>query len=513
MNWGVTFRHVFWQLFPIYTILASSIAFKLFKSYTIQFELFALITAIICICRKEKLQKEKQLPAWLIIVGVALIIFTRLIPYWTNDVPLGYDAGFYTAAIDQYAEQRAEKWFTQWSPPGMFALTNFLKGIGISTHTIIVYFYIFLELALGITIYAFTKIFFNRNAAIISLFIYALSIAQYMVFQALFFKNVLALILMLSALIAFKKKQNLIGAILAIAVFGIHQPTFLVFGLAYLIYTLSMIKKQPKQFRKYALIGAALIAGGSVFYLHEFYMLIINRIGALTPQAGPGSFISFSRYEYFSLAYLAAALIGWLYTIKRKQFEFPFYIFTFSGIIVYFKLFFYHRFIIYLDVIVIVMAAYGISIVMNEHRRTTFALIGLMLVTMAATLMPIMLTDRHHISMQEREFIKNLQEVVEPNSSILSNMVEDAPFLQAYSNRTVIAPGLFGHGKFTHTEWRRYWTAESFENIKDLMDRYEKPLYIYLGEKTMRGETQKFNASCVTSIRKQDRMELLKYEC
>lgn len=513
MNWGVTFRKVFWQLLIAYTLLASLIAFKLLKSYVVEFELFALITAIIFICRKEKLQKEKQLPNWLIIIGVALIILTRLIPYWTSDVPLGYDTSFYTAAIDQYAEQRVEKWFAQWSPPGMFMLTNFMKGLGTSTHTILVYFYIFLELALGIAIYSFAKTFFNKNAAIISLFIYALSVAQYMVFQELFFKNVLALILMLAALTAFKKKQNLIGVLLGVSVFAVHQPTFLVFGVAYLCYTLSMIKKRPRQFLKYALIGAAIIAGGTVFYLHEFYMLVIDKASALTPQAGAGSFVSFGLYEYFSLAYLVMAFTGWLYTIRKRQFEFPFYIFTFSGIIAYFKLFFYHRFIIYFDVVAIVMAAYGLSIILREHRKTTMAIMGLMLIAMATTLMPIMLTDRHHITVEQREFIKSLQEVVEPNASILSNMVQDAPLLKEYSNRTIIAPGLFRNEGMTHAEWRLYWTSESFEKIKHLLDRYAKPIYIYLGEKTERGNVDKFNASCVKSVRKQDRMELLKYEC
>jgi hypothetical protein len=495
-----------------YTVLATLVSLKLIKSYYVGFELFAFITALVCVLRKERLSKEKPLPGWLIAVGIALIILTRLIPYWMNDVPLGYDAGFYMPAIDQYSEQRVETWFAEWSPPGMFALTNVMKGFGINTHTIVVYFYILLEIALGIGIYSFTKTFFSKNAAIIALFIYALSAAQYIVFQALFFKNVLALILMLVALMLIKQKRYLVGSITAICVFAVHQPTFLVFGLAYLLYTIFLFKK-PKVFLKYALIGAAILATGSLFYINEFYSLIISRFDAFSPQAGPGSFITFVKYEYASLAYMAAALIGWLYTIKRKQFEFPFYMFLFSGTIVYFKLFFYHRFIIYLDVIAIVMAGYGISILMNEHRKTMLALTGLMFIAMTGALAPLMLTDRHHISVDERKFIKSLPEITEENSSILSNMVEDAPFLETYSNRTVVAPGLFGNGKFTHTEWRRYWSAESFAQIKDLMDRYDKPLYIYLGEKTMRGNAQKFNDSCIISIQKQEPMELLRYDC
>jgi hypothetical protein len=512
---GALFRRTFWQLLPAYQILVALASFKIFTRYTIHFEIFALIIAFIYGIREIKPGKQAKLPGWLLIIGFLLVLATRITPYWDNDLPLGFDAGFYTAAIEQYSENDVDNWFIFWSPPGMFTITNLFKAAGVSTKTLVVYFYILLQLMLAAAIYVFTKTLFDRNSAILAVIFYALSYAQYVVFHALFFKNVLALILMLAALTFILRKQYVFAAITAIALCGIHQPTFLLFGLCYLLYTINIfISKDRKLLITHITAGVAIVFLGLLYYIKAFHALITNQLSGFTTAVGSGAFMDLFTYEFSSLAYLPFALMGVFILIRARKFNFAFTWWLVSAIIVYFKLVFYNRFIVYLDVMMIVLAGVAVAQMLTEHKKTTYALMALFIISMATIIIPAATKQsHHHISPEEYVFITGIPEITEANASIISNMVEDAPLLIAYSNRTIIAPGLFGQGKWTLTQWTRYWTADSFQRIDDLMDQYDRPLYIYLGEKSQRGDIGKFNSTCLTRIAQQDRMELLRYDC
>ncbi|MEM3154151.1 MAG: hypothetical protein QW165_01115 [Candidatus Woesearchaeota archaeon] len=512
--WGRLFRQTSWQLLTVYLILVTLASFRVFTRYTLHFEIFALIIAIIYAVRKEKTEKKAQLPAWLLIVGILLILATRIAPYWDNGLPLGFDAGFYTAAIEQYSAGDVDEWFAKWSPPGLFTITNFFKATGTSTIALVVYFYILLQMMLGGAIYTFTKTFFNRNAAILAVFFYALSYAQFVVFHALFFKNVLALILMLTAFTLIARKQYILGSIAGIVLCGVHQPTFLLFGLCYLLYTVNIsLKNDKKLLFMHTVSGAAILGLGLLYYVTAFKALIADQAAGFTTAVGSGAFMDLFTYEFASLAYLPLALMGFFTLLRKREFGIPFAWWLISAIIVYFRLVFYNRFIVYLDIMMVILAGAALADLLAEHRKTAYAMIALIVLSMGTIIVPAIRDSRHHISPEEYVFITGIPEITEENASIISNMVEDAPLLVAYSKRKIIAPGLFGHGNWTLMQWTRYWTADSFGRIGDLMDQYPGPLYIYLGEKSQRGDTGKFNSTCITRIAQQDRMELLRYDC
>jgi hypothetical protein len=248
--------------------------------------------------------------------------------------------------------------------------------------------------------------------------------------------------------------------------------------------------------------------------VEAFHALITNQLSGFTNAVGSGAFMDLFTYEFASLAYLPFALMGVFILMRARKFNFALTWWLVSAVIVYFKLVFYNRFIVYLDIMMIVLAGVAAAQMLTEHRKTTYVLMALVLISMGSIIVPAATKQsHHHISPEEYVFISGIPEITEANSSIISNMVEDAPLLVAYSNRTVIAPGLFGQGKWTLTQWTRYWTADSFGRVDDLMDQYERPLYIYLGEKSQRGDIGKFNSTCLTRIAQQDRMELLRYDC
>jgi uncharacterized membrane protein len=58
-----------------------------------------------------------------------------------------------------------------------------------------------------------------------------------------------------------------------------------------------------------------------------------------------------------------------------------------------------------------------------------------------------------------------------------------SPWLLGYSERKTIAPGLFDYNKHSQEQWIVFWTTEDINQIQQFMNVYEKPLYIFIGQK------------------------------
>src|SRR5574341_2183517 len=94
-------KQSFWQLIVIYVLTTALITIKIVPRYALHFEIFAVIIAAFgALVLKE--QPTNTHTKWMVWPATVLMIIFRLIPYLHNNIPIGYDAAFYTAAIDQY---------------------------------------------------------------------------------------------------------------------------------------------------------------------------------------------------------------------------------------------------------------------------------------------------------------------------------------------------------------------------------------------------------------------------
>src|SRR3989344_4426879 len=223
----------FYQLIVVYVILIALVSFKLIFKYNLHFELFALILALFSLFLIK--QKESKINKTLLIISIILILFIRVLPYLNNSISLGYDPGIYKYAI----EGNTDKWISSVFEPLFLNFTSFLKTI-LTIDQILIQLFIFLSIILGLTIYITTKKFFDENIAILSTILYSISIIQFKLFSYFYYKNIIALILLLLTFYLIKS-NNLIFILTASSLAGIHKPTFLIFALAFIIYTL--IKK------------------------------------------------------------------------------------------------------------------------------------------------------------------------------------------------------------------------------------------------------------------------------
>ena len=88
-----------------------------------------------------------------------------------------------------------------------------------------------------------------------------------------------------------------------------------------------------------------------------------------------------------------------------------------------------------------------------------------------------------------------------------------SPWVLGYSGRETIAPGLFDLNKWDLEQWKRFWSANNYNDIRDLMLDYSnlKPMYIvaYKGQLNL----NKFNDKCFSLYDKTNNLFIYKLEC
>ncbi|MBU3912555.1 MAG: hypothetical protein KKE50_00535, partial [Nanoarchaeota archaeon] len=109
------------------------------------------------------------------------------------------------------------------------------------------------------------------------------------------------------------------------------------------------------------------------------------------------------------------------------------------------------------------------------------------------------------ITQSQLTLITQLQNT-EPDSSILVISSEYSPYVLAYSQRRTIAPGLFDENQWNLAQWQEFWTINSTQETKELMQVYEKPIYLFAG-------TKAFNNPCFEVYLEQDNNKIYKYVC
>lgn len=521
----------FYQLLIVYTLIVFLISVSLLYKYTLHFEILALILAIFGIFilySKEETSFliNKKLHIILFILAIALIIIFRIIPFLNNSIPLGYDSGIYKYGIE-HGLSNLDKFVVQGTFEPGFLYFMKLPTLIFSSHFILTYLLIGFCVLLGISIYLVSKEFFNKETGLIALLIYSLSIIQFKTFAMMYYKNIIALAVMLFSLFFLAKYENskkkiniILFIILAGVLGGLHRPTFYIFGLSYFAYAFI----SPYQDKKYdfktlffnVLIGVIILGIAISMYFGKFMPQVTNMIeptleGFTSPGEAPGTFISFVSYQFLTLAYLAFAIIGGLLLLRKKKFNNILLIWLIiNACIVYFQFFFFNRFIIHLDIVLLIFASLGFVSLINNKKKLGIIVLLIMLVSAGFLVAKESINAKPHIDKTELIAIEYLQNTPQ-ESYVMATSSKYSPFVLGYSNRKTIAPGLFDYDKHNRAEWTSFWSAKNITDIKVFMDIYEKPLYVFIGKK--QNNNLKNYTECFKTFYEQDNNYVYEYVC
>ncbi|MCK9596036.1 glycosyltransferase family 39 protein [Candidatus Pacearchaeota archaeon] len=450
------------------------------------------------ISKEEKLSDKplnKKIHYFLFALAILFIILIRAIPYLNNPIPLGYDTGIYKYGIE-HGLANLDSWILQGGLEPLFLYLMEPLKLLFSSQFILTYLLIGFCALLGLAIYLVTKEFFNKTTGLIALLIYAISSIQFLTFGYMYYKNIIGLSLALFSIYFLKKSEKNKKFIWLFILLGglsgaIHRPTFYIFGLSYLFYVLISPYKEKKYnfklLRKNVLYGVFIIAFAGLFYLGKFSQAILIMIspvlqGFVQTGESAGTFINFFTYQFSILAYLPFAILGLLALFRKKQFNMIFFWALVTATIVYFQFFFFNRFIIHLDIGLIILSALGFSTLIEHKKKFGVVILAILIFSAGFVVLNESINTKSIITEQELKTIQYLQNT-EQNAYVMSTSSTYSPWLLGYSERKTIAPGLFDYNKHSQEQWIVFWTTEDINQIQQFMNVYEKPLYIFIGQK------------------------------
>jgi len=215
------------------------------------------------------------------------------------------------------------------------------------------------------------------------------------------------------------------------------------------------------------------------FWLPRFDINLTTLSGAFGEA---GTFFGFGKYQQVSLAYLPFAFAGFLYLLVKRNWNSIFFYFIISIVIVVFQILLFKRYIIPLDIVLVILAAVGINYTLLNVKGISRG-IGIMVVILLMVSGGILTTEavsetKPLINEEQREAVEWIAENTEEDAYVLATSY-DAPWVLGWSNRKVIAPGLFEWNKHNKEEWMTFFETKELDTTKRFLDEYDDPIYIY----------------------------------
>lgn len=482
---SLSFKHIPHKIHEHWPLLIFCVAVALFGLYLplpFQFSLY-IIGVLVWFGFSIGKEKQVSLPLWLLIIPIIVFLGARIYPFLLgHPAPLGYDTGIY-----RYEFQKAFDMLPGFSlgiHPGLFLLADMLRMVGVTTDFLMREGYILANLLILLMAYLTGKEFGGKNAGILTALILAFSTLQFDAFTHILYKNTVGISILLFCLILLKRRSFLL---LPAGIFlGILQPThFLVLGIVIaLLFLLSLKQKKDRRF---------LFAAGCVTALGALSVFIFNRdliLAALDllQKKDPlfsGVFMGLARGIHYLSWYLPLAVAGVIVSLKGKKDLSLFFALLTVATIVVFRLFFFQRYLIEFDLLLIIFAGIGLSVLLpkilsNWKYISVFIIISALYATLGIS---HVLKYQPFISREELSEITSICSLSEKDALVMSTHSFYSPWLRGFSCHEVFAPGLFEKNSWDRETWDTLWNADK-ESKSALMEKTfgEETIFIFVGD-------------------------------
>jgi len=258
------------------------------------------------------------------------------------------------------------------------------------------------------------------------------------------------------------------------------------------------------------LCGLTILALALGFYIPSHMQAILQSLKPLIElEIGPGTFISFHTYQYSSLYYLPLAIIGMITAVKRRNIN-PILLWALiTGVIVYFKLIFFNRFIIHLDTAIIMLAGAGFYYLLGYNKKVGMIILILLASSSFWSVYKEAVHTKPLIDEEELNIICGLEHIKE-DAYVMAVTSYYSPWLLGYSGKKVIAPGLFDYNKWNYNQWKTFWRLGDGEKAAEMLSVYKKPVYIYIGKNDRINKT-KFKHKSFEKILDKNGIEIYRF--
>lgn len=436
------------------------------------------------------------------LIGLGL----RIVPYLDWSIPLGYDAGFYRYGFQTYwsslprvAEGGLPAWFRRMHPSGLFLLMDAIRAVtGVSVDTVLRWMFAFFSAFVVFPVYSASKLFFGKEAGLFSSVIYVLSFTQFHAFEMMYYKNVLALILLLLVVYTVWRGSYVAFALLLAGVAAFHRPELLLLALsvgAYFVLSSLGGAELGLSSRQRGVLISSIAATLLVLPLWlpriELYIDVLMSVFSstsntiMTGEAGAGgTFFGISQYLEIAGGYLPFAILGLAIHLrcsfgKREGIDLLAILTLVTAVIVFGRLFFWKRFIVDFDILFIVFAGYGaMAVIKNYRKEVGVVILGLAVLAVGIPTLNASVKAKPLINQEELETVEWIGENT-PSEAVVFGTSYDAPWVIGWSNRTALAPGLFGYNRKGEEEWKRFLSSENPEFAYEFLKPYGNVIYVY----------------------------------
>ncbi len=395
----------------------------------------------------------------------------------------GYDTGIYRHIVDGYFERFFDPTMV---PFGFTGYSNSLQFLGASTDTIIFSGYIVLSLLMAGLFYLLVLEYTEKKlSAVLATVLFSSSIVQYEFFWGYYYRNYLALFFTLIIFYLIQIRSRLLWLpLVALAI--VHPLTAVPVAISLWVYF--WFKKEDRQF--ILISGAiaaalALILNGREFLLYLPFIIKYFGASSVAVAAGnteaTGLFMS-GRDFLFAILWYAPLAIFTIVTIQWKKYLLPIIFLLVNGGLVLAQIVFYKRFLVSIDLILIVLAGIGLTTIWEWPKKQNKIVVVVFLIIFGIYSAFYIIHKEPMLTNSEITAINQIQ--TSENARILTINPYYAPWLYGFTNQGIIAPGMFEYDLWNREKWNLFRGQASIQEQTEMLKDYQtQPLYIFVGER------------------------------
>lgn len=455
-------------------------------------------------------------PIVALMLGIASIVmlgWTRLHLFAQYGMaPLGYDTGIYLQYVEALARDRTLFYSTISS--GHLAYASWLPYL-LLTHleplTVLHFTHILHQFLLAGALFFFVASITQRHrlsTAAVAVFLFSISLNQFLAYWWIFFKQSMALPFILFALGLAFRRSWFAAPVGAFAV-AIHPQSIIPVALAYGVYIAGRVLNDLVRRRTLGRMTTTLILSGVVtvflivalkgrelgLYLEHARLLRGFATNAPSWQVAQnqGLFIPIAVSQTYALFYLPFAYLGLLTLRKRERPLREVSLFIAILLVVLlavtmFPVIYQHRFLILLDLLLIALAAIPlVALVMKSWGDRIGRAVVVVLITGMLLIQWLSVTRfEPQVFPDELDIIRNLPAYVAatPGALLMTTSALYTPWVNGFTHLPVIAPGSGDIDRWTLNEWSIFWGTKDDERRIALLARYgTRPIIMFVGRR------------------------------
>lgn len=232
------------------------------------------------------------------------------------------------------------------------------------------------------------KYFWNKNyvAGLAAILFFAFSIPQNQAYSMFLFKNIFAIIFMIFGFRFIHEKKWFLFLLSFFIVSISHKTTFVIYLASIFIYFLWLNLSQ----KRYWLVLITTVCPVVLALFAMKHNFLVNHLiyWGQNENVRDGIFLFGKDFLILTAPYLILAVLGLSRYLKKieKENPLPILLLIISGAWIIFKMPFYHRILIFLDMVLIIFASYFVSSVNLKRASAKIPLLGLATILISASL-------------------------------------------------------------------------------------------------------------------------------